>query len=77
MTQTMKKILVYIIPLCMALSSCDFLGENPGSFASRGDFFKTEQQCISAVNSTFITSGKFSTNSLFTILPSSVGCSCF
>ena len=53
MTQTMKKILVYIIPLCMALSSCDFLGENPGSFASRGDFFKTEQQCISAVNSTY------------------------
>ena len=49
----MKKILAYIIPLCMAVSSCDFLGENPESFASRGDFFKTEQQCISAVNSVY------------------------
>ena len=37
----------------MAVSSCDFLGENPESFASRGDFFKTEQQCISAVNSVY------------------------
>ena len=53
MTETMKKILAYIIPLCMAVSSCDFLGENPESFASRGDFFKTEQQCISAVNSVY------------------------
>ena len=49
----MKKILAYIIPLCMAVSSCDFLGENPESFASRGDFFKTEQQCVSAVNSVY------------------------
>ena len=37
----------------MAVSSCDFLGENPESFASRGDFFRTEQQCISAVNSVY------------------------
>ena len=49
----MKKISAYIIPLCMAVSSCDFLGENPESFASRGDFFKTEQQCVSAVNSAY------------------------
>lgn len=49
----MKKILAYIIPMCMALSSCDFLGENPESFVSRGDFFKTEQQCLSAVNATY------------------------
>ena len=49
----MKKILAYIIPMSMALSSCDFLGENPESFVSRGDFFKTEQQCLSAVNATY------------------------
>ena len=49
----MKKIFKYIFPMCMALSSCDFLSEDPGSFASRGDFFKTEEQCISAVNSTY------------------------
>ena len=49
----MKKILVYIIPMCMALSSCDFLGENPKSFVERGEFFKTEAQCLSAVNSTY------------------------
>ena len=29
------------------------------------------------MNLTFKTSGKFSTNSLFTIFPSSVGCNCF
>ena len=39
--------------MCMALSSCDFLGENPESFVTEGDFFKTEQQCQSAVNSTY------------------------
>ena len=49
----MKKILAYIIPMCMAFSSCDFLGENPDSFVTKGDFFKTEQQCQSAVNATY------------------------
>ena len=49
----MKKILKYIIPICMALTSCEFLGEDPNSFVSRGDFFKTEEQCISAVNSVY------------------------
>ena len=49
----MKKILAYIIPMCMALSSCDFLDENPESFVERGDFFKTEPQCLAAVNSTY------------------------
>ena len=49
----MKKILLYMIPMCMALSSCNFLDENPKSFVDRGEFFKTEAQCLSAVNSTY------------------------
>ncbi len=64
----MKKFFKYIIPLCMALSSCDFLGEDPDSFASRGDFFKTEEQCISAVNSTYSGLKSVYTYTLFTHL---------
>ena len=64
----MKKILKYIIPMCLALSSCDFLGENPDSFASEGDFFKTEEQCISAVNSTYNGLKSVYTYTLFTHL---------
>ena len=64
----MKKILKYIIPICVALSSCDFLGEDPGSFASRGDFFKTEEQCISAVNSVYNGLKSVYTYTLFTHL---------
>lgn len=64
----MKKILIYMIPMCMALSSCDFLSEDPSSFVSQGDFFKTEEQCLSAVNSTYNGLKSVFTYTLFTHL---------
>lgn len=54
--------------MCMALSSCNFLDENPTSFVSDGDFFKTEEQCISAVNSTYNGLKSVYTYTLFTHL---------
>jgi len=51
----MKQIFNIVFVACLALSSvaCDFLKESPDSFVSRENFFKTETQCVSAVNSTY------------------------
>ncbi len=57
-----------MIPLCMALSSCDFLEEDPNSFVSQGDFFKSEEQCRSAVNSTYVGLRSVYSTTLFTHL---------
>ena len=52
----------------MALSSCDFLEEDPNSFVTQGDFFKSEQQCRSAVNSTYTGLRSVYSSTLFTHL---------
>ena len=52
----------------MALSACDFLEEDPNSFVGKGDFFKTEEQCRSAINSTYTGLRTVFSSTLFTHL---------
>lgn len=48
----MKKSIIYTMMVLAALS-CSFLEERPTSFVNRGNYYKTEAQCRTAVNSCY------------------------
>ena len=48
----MKKSLILSLA-ALVLAACNFLDEDPTSFVDRSNYYKTEAQCISAVNSCY------------------------
>lgn len=65
----MKRItLIYLAIAASFAASCNFLKEDPKSFVDRGSYYKTEAQCVTAVNSCYEGLRAVYTTTLFTHL---------